>query len=73
MTTTRYRHLSRTGARRDVGPKLLLCEMTCEGIEAFPAKSLMRMFGPKGNPQAKHLFDVIATLQQAEGVQFQVR
>lgn len=38
-----------------------------------PAKSLMRMFGPKGNPQAKNLFDVIATLQQAEGVQFQVR
>lgn len=38
-----------------------------------PAKSLMRMFGPSGNPQAKNLFDVIATLQQAEGVQFQVR
>lgn len=38
-----------------------------------PAMSLMRMFGPKGNPQAKNLFDVIATLQQAEGVQFQVR
>ncbi|MDQ3488247.1 MAG: transcriptional regulator [Acidobacteriota bacterium] len=38
-----------------------------------PAKSLMRMFGPKGNPQAKNLFDVIATLQQAEGVQFQLR
>ena len=33
----------------------------------------MRMFGPKGNPQAKNLFDVIATLQQAEGVQFQLR
>ena len=38
-----------------------------------PPKSLMRMFGPNGNPQAKNLFDVIATLQQAEGVQFQVR
>jgi len=38
-----------------------------------PAKSLMRMFGPSGNPQAKNLFDVLATLQQAEGVQFQVR
>nr|MDQ3349121.1 transcriptional regulator [Acidobacteriota bacterium] len=38
-----------------------------------PAKSLMRMFGPSGNPQAKNLFEVLATLQQAEGVQFQVR
>lgn len=28
------------------------------------------MFGPKGNPQAKNLFDVIAMLQQAEGVSF---
>lgn len=38
-----------------------------------PAKSLMRMFGPSGNPQAKNLFEVLAKLQQAEGVQFQVR
>jgi len=38
-----------------------------------PTKSLMRMFGPKGNPQAKNLFEVIATLQEAEGVQFQLR
>ena len=38
-----------------------------------PAKFLMRMFGPKGNPQGKSLFEVIAKLQQASGVQFQVR
>ena len=38
-----------------------------------PAKSLMRMLGPKGNPQAKNLFEVIAQLQQAEGVHFQIR
>lgn len=38
-----------------------------------PAKSLMRMFGPKGNPQAKNLFDVVAKLQQAEGIRFQLR
>lgn len=38
-----------------------------------PAKSLMRMLSPKGNPQARNLFDVIAQLQQAEGVHFQVR
>jgi len=37
-----------------------------------PAKSLMRMFGPKGNPQARHLLEVIAQLQRAEGLQFEL-
>ncbi len=37
-----------------------------------PAKSLMRMFGPNGNPQARNLFEVIAQLQRAEGLQFQL-
>ncbi len=36
------------------------------------AKSLIRMFGPKGNPQARNLFEVIDHLQKKEGVQFQV-
>jgi len=31
-------------------------------------KSLMRMFGPTGNPQAKNLFAVINHLQQKTGV-----
>lgn len=35
------------------------------------AKSLMRMFSPKGNPQAKNLFEVIDQLQKKEGVQLQ--
>jgi hypothetical protein len=34
-----------------------------------PTKSLMRMLGPKGNPQARNLFEVIAQLQRAEGLQ----
>ena len=38
----------------------------------IPAKSLMRMFGPKGNPQAKNLFEVIAHLQRTEGVRCEV-
>jgi len=33
-----------------------------------PAKSLMRMFGPKGNPRARNLFEVIELLQKAGGV-----
>ena len=36
-------------------------------------KSLMRMFGPGGNPQARNLFDVIARLQEREGLRLEVR
>ena len=38
-----------------------------------PTKSLMRMFSPKGNPQANNLFAVIAHLQTQTGVQLEVR
>ncbi len=38
-----------------------------------PKQSLMRMLGPKGNPQARNLFEVLAQLQQAEGVNFHLR
>ncbi|MGE7371286.1 DNA-binding protein [Neorhizobium sp. NPDC001467] len=38
----------------------------------MPAKSLMRMFGPKGNPRADNLFAVIRQLQQSSGVQLTV-
>jgi len=38
----------------------------------MPSKSLMRMLGPKGNPQARNLFDVIAYLQRAEGLVFEL-
>ena len=37
------------------------------------AKSLIRMFGPKGNPQARNLFEVLEHLQRKEGVQIQIR
>src|ERR1700746_18235 len=37
------------------------------------AKSLMRMLGPEGNPQARNLFEIVAYLQRAEGVRFEVR
>ena len=37
------------------------------------AKSLMRMFGPSGNPQARNLFEIVAYLQTAEGIRFEVR
>ena len=38
-----------------------------------PPKSLMRMFGPAGNPQARNLFEVINHLQQREGIRLEVR
>ena len=35
-------------------------------------KSLIRMFGPRGNPQAKNLFSVIGYLQKRAGVELHV-
>ena len=37
-----------------------------------PPKSLMRMFGPAGNPQARNLFEVIGHMQQHEGIHLEV-
>ncbi len=36
-------------------------------------KSLMRMLGPNGNPQARNLFEIIGRLQEREGLHFEVR
>jgi DNA-binding phage protein len=38
----------------------------------IPAKSLMRMLGPGGNPQANNLLAIIAALQKHAGVEFHV-
>jgi len=35
-------------------------------------KSLIRMFGPRGNPQARNLFSVLAYLQKHAGVELHV-
>jgi len=37
------------------------------------SKSLMRMFGPKGNPQASNLFAVVHYLQEQEGIHLEVK
>ena len=42
------------------------------GLTHTPTMSLMRMLGPKGNPQARNLLDVIAHLQRAEGLHFEL-
>ena len=36
-------------------------------------RSLMRMLGPNGNPQARNLFEIIGCLQEREGVHLEVR
>lgn len=35
-------------------------------------KSLMRMLGHDGNPQARNLFDIVAYLQEKEGIRLKV-
>lgn len=37
------------------------------------SKSFMRMFGPKGNPQASRLFALIHNPQEQEGVHLEVQ
>ena len=36
-------------------------------------KTLHQMFGRNGNPTASNLFEVVACLQQTEGVRFKIR
>ena len=43
------------------------------GLTAKSPKSLMRMFGPNGNPQARNLFEIIGFLQEREGLHFKVQ
>lgn len=43
-----------------------------EAMQRSP-KSLMRMLGPRGNPQARNLFELLATLQRKEQVRFKLR
>jgi hypothetical protein len=38
----------------------------------IPAKSLMRMLGPKGSPSAANLASILTALQQTEGVHFEL-
>ncbi len=42
------------------------------GLTDKSPKSLMRMFGPRGNPQARNLFEIIGHLQHREGFHLRV-
>jgi len=43
------------------------------GLTDKSPKSLTRMLGPQGNPQARNLFEIIARLQDCEGLNLTVR
>jgi DNA-binding phage protein len=43
-----------------------------EKCTRIPAKSLMRMLGPKGSPSAANLSSILTALQKTEGVQFEL-
>ena len=43
------------------------------GLTDKSPKSLMRMFGPNGNPQARNLFEIISCLQEREGIRLKVQ
>ena len=42
------------------------------GLTDKSPKSLIRMFAPGGNPQARNLFEIIGQLQKREGLQLKV-
>ena len=41
-------------------------------LTAKSPKSLIRMLGPAGNPQARNLFEIIGRLQESEGLHLKV-
>ena len=43
-----------------------------EGVDSSP-KTLMRMLGPRGNPQARNLFRILAYLIRHEGIRLELR
>ena len=43
------------------------------GLTDKSPKSLMRMLGPSGNPQARNLFEIIGYLQKREGLHLKVQ
>ena len=43
------------------------------GLTDKSPKSLMHMFGPNGNPQARNLFEIIRYLQAHEGLRLTVQ
>jgi len=68
-----------TAISRTAAPPLRSCINATIGFEKLGTalgrspKSLMRMFGPSGNPAAGNLMNVIGLLQTETGVRLEVR
>lgn len=67
------------GAELEVGKEVLRdyvnATMGFDGLAkqvGIPPKSLMRMLGPSGNPQASNLFAIIGALQRDAGVELHI-
>ncbi len=54
-------------------PQFSICERSAGGSQRIHMKRLNLMFGPKGNPTATNLFDIIACLPEHEGVKLEVK
>ena len=52
--------------------KAVLLRNYVNATVGIPAKSLMRMLGPKGSPSAENLSSILTALQRTEGVSFEV-
>jgi DNA-binding phage protein len=68
------------GGRRSPGKHEILREFIDATVRSsalawktgIHVKTLHQMFGPKGNPTAANLFNIIACLQEQEGVRLRV-
>ena len=61
-------------AKDEITQVLLICpRRELASVTKQSPKSLMRMLGPKGNPQARNFFEIVAYLQKKEGLRLKVR
>ncbi len=61
----------RTGLRTYINATIGFARLS--KVLGRPQKSLMRMFGPDGNPRAENLMAVISALQEETGVHLEIR
>ena len=65
----------RCGAALSVGGRgaRLPTHLGARTLAAKSPKSLMRILGPRCNPQARNLFEIVGCLQEREGLQLKVK
>jgi hypothetical protein len=63
---------SMSTATRSTEHRTLVGFQNLEKRTQIPAKSLMRMLGPKGSPSVVNLTSILTALQKTEGVHFEL-